>query len=96
MSHLPYCPSVSLSFKDISYSIEDGLSVKIPILRSLSGNFSSGQLVAIMGPSGMSIIFLKNSLQKIYIVNLLYSHIRRRKNNTFEYISWLSVSCDGH
>lgn len=59
LSHLPRCPSVSLCFEDLSFSVEDGLNAKIPILRSLSGNFASGQIIAIMGPSGL--LFLNKS-----------------------------------
>lgn len=52
LSQLPSCPSISLKFEDVSFSVEDGLNAKIPILRSLSGNFAAGKLIAIMGPSG--------------------------------------------
>jgi ATP-binding cassette, subfamily G (WHITE), member 1 len=51
-THLPQWPPVNISFEDINFLVENGIDGTRPILRSLSGKFSSGQLIAIMGPSG--------------------------------------------
>lgn len=59
-SYMPKWPPVNISFEDINFSVEDGVNATRPILRSLSGKFSSGQLIAIMGPSGYLQIYYDN------------------------------------
>uniref|UniRef100_A0A2A4JW89 ABC transporter domain-containing protein n=1 Tax=Heliothis virescens TaxID=7102 RepID=A0A2A4JW89_HELVI len=61
LSHLPQRPPVNLSFQDLSYTVQNGKSSKI-ILRSINGDFRSGQLTAILGPSGAGKSTLLNIL----------------------------------
>ncbi|KAL4715556.1 hypothetical protein ACJJTC_009182 [Scirpophaga incertulas] len=61
LSHLPQRPPVNLSFQDLSYTVNNGKISKI-ILRSISGEFKSGQLTAILGPSGAGKSTLLNIL----------------------------------
>lgn len=60
LSYLPQWPPVNISFEDVNFLVEDGINNKRPILRSLSGKFSSGQLIAIMGPSGDVNLIIKS------------------------------------
>lgn len=61
LSHLPQRPPISLSFQDLSYTVQNGKSSKI-ILRNINGDFRSGQLTAILGPSGAGKSTLLNIL----------------------------------
>ncbi|CAH0702594.1 unnamed protein product [Spodoptera exigua] len=61
LSHLPQRPPVNLSFQDLTYTVQNGKSSKI-ILRSINGDFRSGQLTAILGPSGAGKSTLLNIL----------------------------------
>lgn len=61
LSHLPQRPPVNLSFQDLSYTVQSGKSSKV-ILRSINGDFRSGQLTAILGPSGAGKSTLLNIL----------------------------------
>ncbi|KAL0831044.1 hypothetical protein ABMA28_001927 [Loxostege sticticalis] len=61
LSHLPQRPPVNLSFQDLSYTVTNGKRSKI-ILRSINGEFRSGQLTAILGPSGAGKSTLLNIL----------------------------------
>ncbi|KAJ8721694.1 hypothetical protein PYW07_002469 [Mythimna separata] len=61
LSHLPQRPPVNLTFQDLSYTVQNGKSSKI-ILRSINGDFRSGQLTAILGPSGAGKSTLLNIL----------------------------------
>ncbi|XP_063822356.1 ATP-binding cassette sub-family G member 1 [Ostrinia nubilalis] len=61
LSHLPQRPPVNLSFQDLTYTVTNGKRSKI-ILRSINGEFRSGQLTAILGPSGAGKSTLLNIL----------------------------------
>ncbi|XP_012546360.2 ATP-binding cassette sub-family G member 1 [Bombyx mori] len=61
LSHLPQRPLVNITFQDLTYTVQAGRSSKI-ILRSLNGDFRSGQLTAILGPSGAGKSSLLNIL----------------------------------
>ncbi|KAG6445632.1 ATP-binding cassette sub-family G member 1 [Manduca sexta] len=61
LSHLPQRPHVNLTFQDLTYTVQAGKSSKI-ILRSINGEFRSGQLTAILGPSGAGKSSLLNIL----------------------------------
>nr|ASS36029.1 ABCG1 [Samia ricini] len=61
LSHLPQRPPVNLSFQDLTYTVQTGKSSKV-ILRSINGDFRSGQLTAILGPSGAGKSTLLNIL----------------------------------
>ncbi|XP_075974130.1 ATP-binding cassette sub-family G member 1-like [Anticarsia gemmatalis] len=61
LSHLPQRPPINLSFQDLTYTVQNGKSSKI-ILRSINGDFRSGQLTAILGPSGAGKSTLLNIL----------------------------------
>ncbi|CAH4037664.1 unnamed protein product [Pieris brassicae] len=61
LSHLPQRPPINLSFQDLSYTVSNGKVSKF-ILRSINGEFRSGQLTAILGPSGAGKSTLLNVL----------------------------------
>jgi ATP-binding cassette subfamily G (WHITE) protein 2 len=45
-------PSASLTFKNLSFCVQDAKGERKPILEPCSGHLKPGQLVALMGPSG--------------------------------------------
>merc|ERR1719223_921788 len=45
-------PSASLTFRDLSFSVQLPTGEQKPILEPCSGHLKPGQLVALMGPSG--------------------------------------------
>uniref|UniRef100_A0A0U9HU30 Putative ABCG protein n=1 Tax=Chrysomela populi TaxID=154003 RepID=A0A0U9HU30_CHRPP len=56
--------AMNIGFKNISYTVREGLFRKKPrkILDNISGEFSGGELTAIMGPSGSGKTILMNVL----------------------------------
>lgn len=62
LSYLPQRPPVTISFQDLSYSVPQGRKGSKLILRSVNGEFRSGQLTAILGPSGAGKSTLLNVL----------------------------------
>ncbi|CAG9861384.1 unnamed protein product [Phyllotreta striolata] len=49
---LPKRPAVDIEFHDVTYTVPQGRKGSKVILRSINGQFRSGQLTAILGPSG--------------------------------------------
>ncbi|XP_042144664.1 ATP-binding cassette sub-family G member 1 [Ixodes scapularis] len=63
--HLPSCatpPRISVSWKNLSYSVPTSKGKKKNLLNDLSGNLRSGELTAILGPSGAGKTTLLNIL----------------------------------
>ncbi|XP_070504951.1 ATP-binding cassette sub-family G member 1-like [Chironomus tepperi] len=61
--NLPVCEPIEISFKDVSYCVQKMFSkTRKEILHKVSGNFPSGNLIAIMGPSGAGKSTLLNAL----------------------------------
>lgn len=62
MRYLPKRPPVDIEFNDVTYSVPQGRKGSKMILRSVNGQFRSGQLTAILGPSGAGKSTLLNIL----------------------------------
>ncbi|XP_044749960.1 ATP-binding cassette sub-family G member 1-like [Coccinella septempunctata] len=62
LKYLPERPPVDIEFQDLSFSVPVGRKTSKLILKSISGNFRSGQVTAILGPSGSGKSSLLNIL----------------------------------
>ena len=55
--------NVDIEFKDVSYDVKLKRNVKKSILRNVNGCFKSGEMTAVLGPSGAgSEKFLKSKM----------------------------------
>ncbi|KAJ8922757.1 hypothetical protein NQ315_007792 [Exocentrus adspersus] len=62
LGYVPKRPPVDIEFQDLTYTVPQGRKGSKMILRSVSGEFKSGQLNAILGPSGSGKSTLLNIL----------------------------------
>uniref|UniRef100_A0A0U9HSF7 Putative ABCG protein n=1 Tax=Chrysomela populi TaxID=154003 RepID=A0A0U9HSF7_CHRPP len=62
LCYLPKRPPVDIEFQDLTYTVPQGRKGSKLILRSVNGEFKSGQLHAILGPSGAGKSTLLNIL----------------------------------
>ncbi|VEN59298.1 unnamed protein product [Callosobruchus maculatus] len=60
--YMPKKPPIDIKFQDLSFTVPQGRKGSKLILRSISGEFKSGQLNAILGPSGAGKSTLLNIL----------------------------------
>lgn len=60
--HLPRSKKIDIEFENITYTVPNGRKAKKLILKGVSGKFKSGELTAIMGPSGAGKTSLLNIL----------------------------------
>ncbi|KAG5684833.1 hypothetical protein PVAND_014044 [Polypedilum vanderplanki] len=86
--NMPVCEPIEISFKDVSYSVQKMFSkTRKEILHRVSGNFPSGNLIAIMGPSGAGKSTLLNALSGYKTRNVsgaIYVNGRIRDLNEFK------------
>ncbi|KAF5302198.1 hypothetical protein FQA39_LY10237 [Lamprigera yunnana] len=88
--HLPQRAPVNIEFQDLTYAVPQGRKGKKIILRSVSGQFRSGQLTAILGPSGSGKSTLLNVLagyKTIGSAGLVLVNGEPREMNQFRKIS---------
>lgn len=60
--HLPRNKKIDIEFENITFTVSNGRKGKKQILKGVSGKFKSGELTAIMGPSGAGKTSLLNIL----------------------------------